>query len=169
MVDIEPARPEDAEEIDAVLRAAFADEDEAELTAVLREDGDCRVGCSTVARDEEVVGFAGIVDVELVGDPAIELAVLAPVAVRPDRQGEGIGSSVVREGMRACVRTGCDAVVTEGDPDYYGRFGFEEASAYGLESDLDPPTWAFQVWPCRPGALDGVSGVVRHPAPFHAL
>lgn len=169
MVRIEPERPDDVDGIETVLLDAFADTDEARLTAALREAGDLREGCSMVARGAEIVGYAGIAGVELDTDPTLDLAVLGPVAVTTTRQGEGIGTAVVREAVRACFDTGCRAVVTEGDPGYYGRFGFEPASRYGLQSDLDPPSWAFQVVPPHPNVLDGVSGVVRHPAPFHDL
>ena len=170
MVDIQPEQGADAEAIHALLRDAFPEPDEADLTDALREGGHLRPECCMVAREgESIVGYAGIVDVELDADPSPDLAVLGPVAVTPERQGEGIGTAVVQAAKRACVRTGCAAVVTEGDPDYYQRFGFETAAEYGLESDLDPPVWAFQVCPCRPDALEGVSGTVRHPAPFHEL
>ncbi|QSG08951.1 GNAT family N-acetyltransferase [Halapricum desulfuricans] len=170
MVDIEPAATADRETIHAVLAAAFGDETEAELVDVLREEGTLREDCSVLARvDGEPTGFAAVSDADLPDAPGVDVAVIGPVGVVPDRQGEGIGSELVRTAMRCCVRAGCAAVVLEGDPAFYERFGFEPASTYGLESDLDPPPGAFQVWPCRPGALEGVSGEIRHPIPFHAL
>ncbi|MCU4717200.1 GNAT family N-acetyltransferase [Halapricum hydrolyticum] len=169
MVDIEPATAADPEAIRPVLTAAFEDETEAELVDVLREEDALRADCSLLAREEDPVGFVAVSDAELPAAPGAEVVVLGPVGVVPDRHGEGIGSKLVREAMRCCVRAGCTAVVLEGDPEFYEQFGFEPASAYGLESDLDPPPGAFQVWPCRPGTLEGVSGEVRHPIPFHAL
>ncbi len=169
VVDIESEQPADAGGIETVLLDAFADADEAELTVALREGGHLRDGCSMVARDGGIVGYAGIADVELDSNPSLDLAVLGPVAVTETRQGAGIGTTVVREALRACTRTGCLAVITEGDPDYYGRFGFEPAVEYGIDSDLDPPSWAFQVAPIQPTGLAGVSGTIRHPAPFHDL
>lgn len=170
MVQIDSARPDDDTAIESVLGAAFDDGLEAELVAVLREDEDLRTGCSMVARDgQDVVGYGAVSNVDLDGNPSVELAVLGPVAVVPQRQGEGVGTDLVRACLRACKRSGCDAVVLEGDPAFYEQFGFEQASQYGLESDLDPPSGTFQVWPCWPDALADVDGVVRHPVPFHAL
>ncbi|QCC52064.1 GNAT family N-acetyltransferase [Halapricum salinum] len=169
MVDIEPTMPDDEPAIERLLRAAFEDGVEAELAAVLRDGEDLRAGCSMVAREDGVVGYAAVSNASVVGSPGVEIAVLGPVAVAPEHQDEGTGTRLVRATLRACKRSGCDAVVLEGDPAFYERFGFEAATAYGLESDLDPPAGAFQVWSCWPGALDGVSGIVRHPAPFHAL
>jgi len=169
VAEIEPAKPSDCEGIERVLQAAFDDGSEAELVAVLRESEDLRVGCSMVARADDIVGYAAVSNATLVGSPNVELSVLGPVAVAPDRQNEGIGTTLVRTTIRACKRSGCDAVVLTGDPDFYDRFGFEPAAAFDLESDLDSPPDAFQVWPCWPKALDGVGGLVRHPVPFHAL
>jgi putative acetyltransferase len=169
VVDIEPERTAEPEAIRSVLTAAFDDVTEAELVAVLREDGDLRGDCSVIARDDAVVGYAAVSDVEVPAAPGAVLAVLGPVAVVPERQGEGIGSKLVRTALTQCVRAGCAGVVLEGDPAFYERFGFEPADAYGLQSDLDPPPGTFQVWPARPGSLDGIEGAVVHPAPFHAL
>lgn len=168
VVDIEPATVADPEAMHSVLNAAFEDETEAELVDVLREEDALRTDCSLLARDGDPVGFVAVSDAELPAAPGVDITVLGPVGVVPDRQHEGIGSELVRTAMRGCVRAGCAAVVLEGDPGFYERFGFEPASAYGLESDLDPPSGTFQVWPCRPGALKGVGGVVHHPIPFHA-
>jgi putative acetyltransferase len=49
---------------------------------------------------------------------------LGPVSVRPDRQRQGIGCALIREGLarlRAHRARGC---VVLGDPKYYRRFGF---------------------------------------------
>lgn len=171
VVSIEPERTADADAVRAVLREAFPTDDEADLVDELRACGALRADCSLVARTagEGVVGYAGLVDVRVEGAPDAALVVLAPVAVAPHRQGEGVGSALVRACLHECERAGCDAVTLEGDPAFYGRFGFVRADEYGLASDLDPPAWAFQARSCRAGALDGVSGVVRHPAPFHDL
>ena len=169
MVDIEPAATAASDAIRSVLTAAFDDDTEAELVEVLREEGALRPDCSLVARDGTVVGYVAVSNAELPVAPGVDVAVLGPIGVVPDRQGEGIGTDLMRTAMRCCVQTGCDAVVLEGDPSFYERFGFESAAAFGLDSDLDPADGTFQVWPCKPGSLSGVEGTVRHPIPFHAL
>lgn len=168
MVEIEPDGAADTDEIRSVLTAAFAGDTEADLVEILREDGELRTDCSVVAREGDAIGYAAVSDVELPVAPEALVVVLGPVAVVPDRQGEGIGSKLVRTSLRRCARARCDAVVLEGDPAFFGRFGFEPADSHGLESDLNPPPGTFQVWPCRPGALEGIGGRVRHPIPFHA-
>jgi predicted N-acetyltransferase YhbS len=49
---------------------------------------------------------------------------LSPVAVRPEAQGRGAGSRLIRHGLDALRGTGADVALTYGDPAYYGRFGF---------------------------------------------
>ena len=60
---------------------------------------------------------------------------LAPVAVRPDVQSQGIGSKLIREGLRLCQELGDDYCVVPGAPKYYQRYGFERASNFGLQNE----------------------------------
>ena len=53
---------------------------------------------------------------------------LAPVAVLPKFQRQGIGSKLIRDGLERCRQAGYDAVVVLGDPAYYSRFGFVRAA-----------------------------------------
>ena len=50
---------------------------------------------------------------------------LGPVAVRPDRQSEGIGGALIREGLERLKQMNAAGCVLVGDPAYYGRFGFQ--------------------------------------------
>ncbi|MDJ0698909.1 MAG: N-acetyltransferase [Woeseiaceae bacterium] len=69
-----------------------------------------------------------------------ELALLGPLAVAPERQGQGIGSAIVRAGLERLRRRGTHLVCVLGDPNYYGRFGFTPDS--GIEPPYQlPPEW----------------------------
>jgi putative acetyltransferase len=57
------------------------------------------------------------------------------VAVRPDVQSQGIGSRLIREGLRLCKESGYDYCVVLGDPKYYQRFGFKKASQFGVQNE----------------------------------
>ncbi|ANG62812.1 acetyltransferase [Marinobacterium aestuarii] len=50
---------------------------------------------------------------------------LGPVSVKPERQGEGIGSQLIRNGLERLKKRGAGGVVLLGEPAYYGRFGFK--------------------------------------------
>jgi len=88
---------------------------------------------------------------------------LAPLAVIPERQREGIGSALVERGLAILRERGCQFVIVLGHPDFYPRFGFERASAHGLacqwESARDE---AFMVLILDQDAMEGVSGVARY-------
>ena len=90
---------------------------------------------------------------------------LGPMAVRPDRQGEGIGGALVRAALAGAGELGWPAVFLVGDPAYYVRFGFELAAPRGFtygHPHFDP---VLQVAVLTAGALDGRSGrVCFHPA-----
>src|SRR5207302_7641563 len=62
---------------------------------------------------------------------------LAPMAVLPDRQRQGIGSQLVRQGLDILRERGCPFVVVVGHPEYYPRFGFEPASRHSLASQWE--------------------------------
>jgi len=145
--------------------AAFGRLDEAELVEALRRLAHPRL--SLVAeREGRVVGHVFFSPVALegtAGGPAA--AGLAPVAVDPAHQGSGVGSALVRAGLRRCPERGWRAVFLVGDPDYYARFGFALAAPAGFtygDPHLDP---ALQVLELERGALAGHRGRVRfHPA-----
>jgi putative acetyltransferase len=42
----------------------------------------------------------------------------------PDHQKKGIGSNLIKSGIDMLTENGVGAVLVYGDPDYYGRFGF---------------------------------------------
>lgn len=54
--------------------------------------------------------------------------IMAPVAVRTDRQGQGIGQQLIAHGLAGLRRLGIDIVMTYGDPDFYSRVGFRQIS-----------------------------------------
>ncbi len=61
-----------------------------------------------------------------------EVVGIAPLSVRPDRQGVGIGSALMRELLRRAERAALPLVVLLGRPGYYSRFGFEPAAPLGI-------------------------------------
>ena len=91
---------------------------------------------------------------------------LAPMAVLPEYQNQGVGSLLVRNGLSECQRAGFDIVVVLGHPRYYPRFGFIPASQKGLSCEYQVPDEAFMVIELRPGALNGMSGLVKYQPEF---
>jgi putative acetyltransferase len=113
--------------------------------------------------DGRLVGHILFTPVSLIGTPSrIRFMGLAPVAVLPEFQNQGVGSALVRAGLEACLSSGTELVFVLGHPDYYPRFGFQPVAPLGLhykDAQLDP---YFFVLELAPGALDGVSGSVSY-------
>jgi putative acetyltransferase len=163
-VTVRPENPGDREAVREVNRRAFGREDEARLVDALRGGGYARL--SLVAEGGgRVVGHVLFSDLPILTQTGtLHALALAPIAVLPARQRQGIGSRLVREGLRACADAGHRVVVVLGHPDYYPRFGFSAQLAERLKAPFFGPT--FMALELVPGALAGVAGEVRYPPPF---
>ena len=100
---------------------------------------------------------------------AVPAVALAPMAVHPEFQNQGIGSKLVREGLEQCRKLGHKIVIVVGHPNYYPRFGFASARAKGLEAPFPVPDEAFMVKELEGGALDGTVGMVEYPPEFDGV
>lgn len=168
MVTIRAEQSDDYAAVAEVNRLAFGQDNEAQLVAELRKAEDFDPSLSLVAEcDGGVVGHIlfSAIRIETQRGEVGALA-LAPMAVLPDYQGQGIGSALVREGLEACRRAGQRIVVVLGHAEYYPRFGFTPASEYDVKAPFSVPDEAFMLLGLDSGALDGISGVVRYPAAF---
>jgi putative acetyltransferase len=161
---IRPERGDDLEAIRRVNLSAFTTPLEANLVEALRLLAQPVVSLVAV-RGDEIVGHILFSPATLASDPALAVMGLAPMAVSPERQRQGIGSQLVAAGLEACRESGCAAAVVLGHADYYPRFGFTPASRFGLSCEYDVPDEVFMALELTPGALQGRSGLVRyHPA-----
>lgn len=164
-MEIRPARAGEEEAILAVVDAAFADDtrDAGEERGIVRRTW---AAAPTRRVIELVADDAGVIVAHLQAAPGridgreCPVAGLAPVCVAPGAQGHGVGSALVRALIGAARQAGWPLLVVLGDPAYYGRFGFEPASRYGLRyepaGDGDPH---FQALPLGRGADTGASAV----------
>lgn len=145
-VSIRRATPSDYDAIDDVVREAFGPDEGPAVATMVRS---IRTG-EFVSPDHELVAEE---DGQVVGQVCLSgtpvraqdgtvgtITMLSPLAVRPGSQGSGIGSALVRAVLHAATHDGVPFVVLEGSPQYYGRFGFGPAAAYGLH--LPIPDWA---------------------------
>jgi putative acetyltransferase len=143
-VVIRPARAEDGEAIDEVIRAAFAStqfghQGEAELVRMIGADDDVMV--SLVAETGgAIVGHVlfSRMDVEADGR-MITAAGLAPVSVVPDQQGQGIGDALIRAGLDDLRARGVAMSFVLGHESYYPRFGYAPELAARFASPFAGP------------------------------
>lgn len=161
---IRAEQPGDRAEVWKVNEAAFERSDEADLVDRLREEG--VVLLSLVAEMESrIVGhilFSRMSIESAQGKlPAVSLA---PMAVRPSHQRRGIGSHLIRRGLRE-LRAGRERiVVVVGHKNYYPRFGFGLETSRYLSSPF--PVDAVMSLELSEGALAGVRGALRYANAF---
>jgi putative acetyltransferase len=164
-LEVRPERPEDRARVWQFHASAFPTRAEADLVDALRTGG--RAVISLVATDgADVVGHVLFSPVTIDDKPA-GLG-LAPVAVVPGRQRQGIGSRLINEALAECKRTGVPLAVVLGEPAYYSRFGFSRADARGLTNDYDAGEH-FMVLELTPGAIPPGGGHVRYAPEFGQL
>lgn len=133
-------QPGDADAIRALTTEAFATAPhssgtEAAIVDGLRAAGALTLSLVAVEDDEksgEILGHVAFSPVTIDG-AARGWFGLGPVSVRPGRQRGGIGSDLIREGLRRLRERGAAGCVLLGDPAYYGRFGFANDPALVLE------------------------------------
>ena len=171
MVTVRRERTKDYEAIHELNKLAFGGEEEALLVQRLRKSPNFIPELSLVAvKSGRVVGhilFSSIIIESQSG--ALPALSLAPMAVLPEFQNQGIGSELVRHGLRESKRLGHNIVIVVGHPGYYPRFGFVQARAKGLEVPFKVPDEAFMVLELIPGALDGIKGALIYPPEFNDL
>ena len=159
--------PADQDAIRHVNRLAFGQEEEALLVDALRQGGYVRV--SLVAEQAgQVVGHILFSDLPIVREAgAVSALALAPMAVLPTFQNQGIGSALVRHGLELCREQGHRIVVVLGHARFYPRFGFSTKLAASLDFPFSGRE-SYMALGLVPGALGGVSGRVQYPPPFGA-
>jgi putative acetyltransferase len=165
-MDIRSEKPEDLEAVRKVNIAAFGRENEANLVDSLR--GSASTFSFVAVQSDRIVGhlFFSLVAVEGKCSSNLSILGLAPVAVLPNYQRQGIGTLLIREGLKECGRSGFHAVVVLGHPDFYPRFGFIPASRKGLGCEYDVPDEAFMVLELESAALQDCSGTVKYRSEF---
>ena len=108
--------------------------------------------------------------VPIEGGSRPELLILSPMSVRPDRQRVGVGSRLIRDLLGRAEAAGEPAVLVEGIPAYYPRFGFERASPLGFVAPhASIPDDAFMVKRAAGLRAAALAGRVVYPPAFDHL
>ncbi len=92
---------------------------------------------------------------------------LAPVSVHPAHQGKGIGCSLIRKAHEVAISLGHKSIILLGHKDYYPRFGYKQASAFGVKLPFDVPDKYCMALELVEDGLKGVSGMVEYPKEFY--
>lgn len=163
---IRPEQAADSAPIGAVHRAAFPTPLEAQLVDALRAAGLLTVSLVAAAQ-RDILGHVAFSPVAVAGVHGQGLG-LAPLAVQPRVQKQGIGAALVRAGLEGCRRLGAPFVVVLGEPAYYRRFGFAPASRWRLGNEYGAAD-EFMALELVAGGIPREGGLVQYAAPFRLV
>lgn len=158
MIKIRHETQEDIKSIHDINLSCFETDGEACLVDKLRLVAKPFLSLVAIEKDE-VIGHILFTSVTVEG-LHINAMGLGPMAVSPQMQGRGVGSSLVKDGLSICRQNNVDAVFVLGEPEYYTKFGFELASEKGLYYKSDKFAPYFMCIELNPGSLSGISGEV---------
>jgi putative acetyltransferase len=164
-LDIRAERPDDQAAIRKLVAAAFGPDDDTEdfVEAVRAQAVVCLAEVAVAGG--AIVGHAQWCDAPLVVDGRrVKGAYLACLSAEPGRQRRGVGSRLVRSGLRRLLDRGYAAATLLGDPAYYARFGFSPELAARIEAPHRSQGRGFQACELVAGALAGTRVVGDFPA-----
>lgn len=158
-----------ADALETLHTAAFGQPGEGQLVRKLLESGEGglvslgALGALGAVADGDLLGHILFSPVSLEGSPQ-PVCGLAPMAVLPPWQRQGIGGALIKAGLEACRAAGYGGVVVLGHPDYYPRFGFQRADIWGIRCQYPAPPEAFMALPLVEGGLGREGGLaLYHP------
>ena len=165
---VRPEQPADHDAARMVHRSAFGENSpEAGLVDALRAAGSHVAELCLVAESAgEVVGHIFFSRARL--DSGDDVLALAPMAVLPEWQRQGVGSRLVEASLQRAAETNYPLVVVVGHPSYYPRFGFEPAGGHGIVAPWDIPPEAWMVHRL-PAYRREARGTVTYPEAFDAV
>ncbi len=159
------ASESDLDDVLNVERLAFGHDKEAGLVGDLLDDPSANPILSLLAFDgDQAVGHILFTSARLTETKNTSaIAILAPLAVVPDAQKQGIGAKLIERGLQLLSKSGVDLVFVLGHPEYYPRHGFEPAGCLGFEAPYPIPDEHANAWmvqALRSDVIGGVSGKV---------
>jgi len=159
---------EDINDIRSLNEQAFGQPLEAKIIDKLRNN--CDNLLSLVAtKNNEIVGHILFSPAEIVGHRGIIRGMgLAPMAVLPEMQRQGIGTQLVKTAIKSLSKMRCPFIIVLGHPEYYPQFGFEKASLYGIKCQWEGiPDDAFMILWLDKSTMSPVSGLAKYRDEFN--
>ncbi|WP_407356386.1 GNAT family N-acetyltransferase [Methanolobus sp. WCC5] len=159
---IREANRSDFNDIMIIEKEAFPSEDVADLVGQLLTDKSAEPVVSLLAfKDDEAVGHIlftrAAIDAE---GPSPSIYILAPLAVRPDHQRQGIGGMLITEGLKKLKEMEVEMVFVLGHEEYYPRHGFiPDSASLGFTAPFPIPEKDANAWMVQALTPEGFSKV----------
>jgi len=159
---IQEATPANLADVLFVEREAFGKEKEAELTRALLVDPTAKPHLSLLAYVEnQPAGHILFTTAVLSNAPHVRISLLAPLAVVPKFQRQGVGGALIKKGLELLSKQGVELVFVLGHPTYYPRYGFTPAGKLGFEAPYPIPEKHADAWmvqALKPNIIGAVFG-----------
>lgn len=141
-IAIQKSTAADLDSLQRLYSSAFPEEDLFPLVKRLLNEPSSVISQSAF-KDSDLVGHIAFTRCELHPDKK-NVALLGPIAIDPDSQHQGIGTSLIETGMEQMKEMDVCRILVLGDPNYYGRFGFTPEQTI-LPPYALPPEWS-EAW-----------------------
>ena len=163
MITIREEQHQDIHAIREVNIQAFGQNQEADLVDKIRKSSNDLISLVAVVQNT-IVGhiFFSPVTIERKAKKIIRGMGLAPMAVLPAFQRQGVGTELVQDGIARVRKKGFPFIIVLGHASYYPRFGFEPASHYSIRCEWDVPDTAFMILLLNKSQMRESAGLARY-------
>ncbi|MDT6981431.1 N-acetyltransferase [Levilactobacillus zymae] len=176
-LSFETIQPTDFDQVDQIVTDAFAPVAESHGREVaflhqLRNTYEYQPSFEMVAKPDtdSVVGHGILTPVTVRGNRhTTKILALAPLAVHPDWQAQGVGSRLLSELEVRARLEGYPAISVVGDSNYYGQRGYVMAEEFSIHNSRMVPMGNHLIKPLTPGALAHVGGMLEYPSAFDKI
>lgn len=164
-ISIRKEQEKDIQVVSKLIRRAFKNTNQVILTEILRRKNDSSSNISIVAEINGIIaGHILFSKIQIqTEDKYIDTLWLEPVSVHPLFQHQGIGRSLIIKGLETIKTMGYNSVFVVGSNHYYSKFGFQEASNFGIESSLSIPREALLAMELTYDSLKDIKGKLMYP------
>ena len=168
MIEIRQENQKDYEEVYMVVKIAFetaehSDRNEHDLVVDLRNSDSFIPELSLVAiKEDKIVGYILFTKIKIENHEEIALA---PLAVLPEYQKQGIGSMLIEQGHKIAKQLGYHYSIVLGSENYYPKFGYIPAIQYGIQAPFDVANENFMAMKLNDTDIE-ITGVVQYAKEF---
>lgn len=163
----------DFPDVAVLIREAFTPTDfgygsEAELVKKIRLSKEYVPRLELVALEkEQIVGYGLLSEVQIINNKQnLTGLVLAPLAIDPNYQKQGIGKQLMYELEAWAKQLGYPFISILGHPTYYSQFGYLPAQNYQVTAPFEVPAEAFMLKVLTSDCLKNIRGTLQYSSAF---
>ena len=168
MLEIRQENKNDYEQVYNVVKTAFenaehSDGNEQDLVNDLRKSDSFIPELSLVAvKDNKIVGHILFTKIKI---GKYEELALAPLAVLPKYQRQGMGKKLIETGHKIAKKLGYNYSIVLGSEKYYPKFGYTSAIDYGIKAPFEVPNENFMAIKLKDTEVE-IKGTVQYAKEF---